>query len=43
MVRDPAIDARITSSVDLPLGTSVRAKLVEADPGKRSTRFELAG
>lgn len=43
MLRDPAIEARVTSGSDLVLGADVVAKLVEADPSKRSTRFEVAG
>jgi exoribonuclease R len=41
MLRNPAIEAPVTSNVPLPLGEGVELKLVEADPGKRSTRFEL--
>jgi exoribonuclease R len=41
MLRDPAIEARVTSDSDLPLGADVTVKLVEADPSRRSTRFEL--
>lgn len=43
IVRDPAIEANVSSASNLPLGAEVRVKLVEADPVKRSTRFELAG
>ena len=43
IVRDPAIEANVSSESGLPLGADVRVKLVEADPGKRTTRFELAG
>lgn len=43
MVRDPAIEAQVNGSTVLPLGASVKVKLVEADPDTRSTRFELAG
>ncbi len=42
MVRDPAIEAQVNGSANLPLGASVKVKLVEADPDTRSTRFELA-
>lgn len=42
IVRDPAIEASVSSASGLPLGADVRVKLVEADPVKRSTRFELA-
>ena len=41
VVRDPAIEAQVGSTQPLPLGTSVRVRLVEADPAKRLTRFEL--
>jgi exoribonuclease R len=43
IVRDPAIEASVSSTSSLPLGADVKVKLVEADPVKRSTRFELAG
>jgi len=43
IVRDPAIEASVSSSASLPLGADVKVKLVEADPARRSTRFELAG
>jgi exoribonuclease R len=43
IVRDPAIEASISSASPLSLGADVRVKLVEADPVKRVTRFELAG
>ena len=41
IVRDPAIEASVSSVSGLPLGADVKVKLVEADPVKRSTRFEL--
>jgi exoribonuclease R len=41
MLRDPAIEAPVTGDVPLPLGEDVKLKLVEADPVKRSVRFEL--
>ncbi len=43
MVSRPAIEARVTSSAGspLPLGTDVTVRLLEADPAKRSVRFEL--
>lgn len=41
MVRDPAIEAQVNSGAALTLGTSVKVKLVTADPDTRSTRFEL--
>ena len=43
VVQDPAIEARVTSATDLPLGTDVSARLVEADPHTRTVRFELGG
>lgn len=42
IVRDPAIEANISSTSNLPLGADVKVKLVVADPAKRTTRFELA-
>lgn len=42
MLRDPAILARVTGSAALPLGERIRARLVEADPDKRTIRFEMA-
>jgi exoribonuclease R len=42
IVREPAIEASVSSASALPLGTHVKVKLVEADPAKRTTRFELA-
>jgi exoribonuclease R len=41
VVQQPAIEAHVTSTTDLPLGTDVRARLVEADVRTRSVRFEL--
>jgi exoribonuclease R len=43
IVRDPAIEAGVSSHTALPLGADVKVTLVEADPVKRMTRFELAG
>ncbi|MGA7298408.1 MAG: RNB domain-containing ribonuclease [Rhodanobacteraceae bacterium] len=43
MIRKPAVEARIQGKSRLPLGERVRARLVEADPATRQTRFELAG
>ncbi len=40
MVREPAIEAALSGAAPLPLGQEVRAKLVEADPQRRLTRFE---
>ncbi|WP_254063289.1 RNB domain-containing ribonuclease [Rhodanobacter sp. L36] len=41
IVRDPAIEASVSSTSPLPLGADVTVKLIEADPIKRVTRFEL--
>jgi exoribonuclease R len=43
MLRNPAIEGRVTGTVDLPLGGNVRVELVEADAARRSIRFELPG
>jgi len=40
-VEDPAIEARVTSSADLPLGADVTVTLVSADPAERTVRFAL--
>ena len=42
IVRDPAIEAGVTGHSALPMGADVRVTLVEADPVKRVTRFQLA-
>jgi exoribonuclease R len=42
ILRDPAIEASVSSASALPLGADVKVKLVEADPIKRTTRFEVA-
>ena len=42
IVRDPAIEASVSGNASLPLGADVRVSLVEADPVRRVTRFELA-
>lgn len=42
MLREPAIVARVAADRALPLGEQVRVRLVEADPGTRRIRFELA-
>lgn len=42
IVRNPAIEAAVSGTSTLPLGAEVRVTLVEADPVKRVTRFELA-
>jgi exoribonuclease R len=41
VIQEPAIEARVTSSSELPLGTDVDVRLVEADVQKRTVRFEL--
>ncbi|MEO6263988.1 MAG: RNB domain-containing ribonuclease [Luteimonas sp.] len=43
MLRDPAIEAPVSGNGDLPLGERVHVRLVETDPSRRITRFELAG
>jgi hypothetical protein len=43
IVRNPAIEASVSSTSELPLGAEVRVTLVEADPVKRTTRFALLG
>jgi exoribonuclease R len=43
IVRDPAVEASVWGTGALPLGAEVRVKLVEADPGTRTTRFEWTG
>jgi exoribonuclease R len=43
IVRDPAVEAGVTGGRSLPLGADVKVSLVEADPLRRVTRFELAG
>jgi exoribonuclease R len=42
MLREPAVEAGVTSTSTLPLGADVKVTLVEADPVKRVTRFALA-
>jgi exoribonuclease R len=42
VLREPAIEASVAGDAPLPLGSSVRVRLVDADPAKRLTRFELA-
>ena len=41
MLRDPAIEARVGSATPLPLGQEVMVRLAEADPLRRTVRFEL--
>ena len=42
VLRDPAIEAPLVGTASLPLGDSVRVRLVQADVVARKTRFELA-
>jgi exoribonuclease R len=42
VLHDPAIEAPVSGAAPLPLGDRVRVRLVEADPQRRITRFELA-
>ena len=41
-IPDPAVEARVLGSSDLPLGQAVRARLARADVAARSVEFELA-
>jgi VacB/RNase II family 3'-5' exoribonuclease len=41
-IQDPAIEATVTGSGDLPLGEEVSVELVEADPRTRKVGFRLA-
>ena len=41
VIEEPAIEAHVTASKSLPLGTDVHVKLVEADVDSRTVRFEL--
>ncbi|MEO7942025.1 MAG: RNB domain-containing ribonuclease [Marmoricola sp.] len=41
MVRDPAVEALVTSRAPLPVGEDVTVTLTEADPGTRKVRFTL--
>ena len=41
VIQEPAVEARVTSSGPLPLGTDVQVTLAEADPTSRTVRFEL--
>jgi exoribonuclease R len=41
VVQEPAVEAPVTSSGELPLGTDVRVKLTEADVSSRTVRFTL--
>lgn len=40
IVRDPAVEASVSSTSPLPLGADVKVTLVAADPSTRVTRFE---
>lgn len=41
VLRAPAVEASVESASDLPLGSDVRVRLVEADPATRRVRFAL--
>jgi exoribonuclease R len=41
MVRDPAVEARVTSQSPLPVGDQVTVRLAEADVAGRVVRFEV--
>ena len=41
VLQEPAIEAAVSSKSDLPLGTDVEVRLVEADVRRRAVRFEL--
>ncbi|CUR56331.1 Ribonuclease II [metagenome] len=41
-IKDPAIEATVTSEQDLPLGDEVTVELVQADPTARRVEFRLA-
>ncbi len=40
-IQDPAVEAPVTGSSELPLGTDVRVKLVKADVESRQVAFAL--
>jgi exoribonuclease R len=42
VIRDPAIEARVTGNAPLPLGERVDVRLAQADVATRTVRFELA-
>jgi exoribonuclease R len=41
VVQEPAIEGRVRSTSELPLGTDVQARLVQADVTTRTVQFEL--
>ena len=41
VVRDPAVEARVTAAAPLPVGEEVELVLAEADPATRTVRFTL--
>ncbi|NPD06657.1 RNB domain-containing ribonuclease [Nocardioides sp. zg-1308] len=41
-IQDPAIEASVVGSADLPLGEEVTVELVQADPRTRTVEFRLA-
>ena len=41
-IQDPAIEATVTSSTELPLGEKVTVELAQADPRTRTVEFRLA-
>nr|WP_203434209.1 RNB domain-containing ribonuclease [Jiangella asiatica] len=41
VVQEPAVEAQVRGTADLPLGTDVEARLTVADPTTRTIRFEL--
>jgi exoribonuclease R len=41
VIQQPAIEAPVVGAGELPLGTDVTVRLVEADPATRTVRFEL--
>ncbi len=42
MLADPAVEATLSAPGELPLGSQVSVRLVEANPDTRTVRFELA-
>jgi len=41
-IQDPAVEARVTSSAALPLGTEAEVRLTQADVDSRSVVFQIA-